>query len=61
MGEILTQEELAEKLKVTTNTIRRWSKEHGLPKANLPGSARYVWSEVEEWLRRGKEGAANEA
>lgn len=49
--EILRQYELAQRLKVTTNTVRRWTKSCGLPRANLPGAARYIWKDVEEWLR----------
>ena len=50
---ILTQKELAERLSVTQDTLRRWAKYDGLPRLNTPGAVRYSWSQVYSWLNEG--------
>lgn len=49
---ILTRPELAGRLKVSTQTIRRWETLEGLPRLSTPFSPRYSWLDVRAWLSR---------
>jgi excisionase family DNA binding protein len=53
--DLLTTAELAAALKVNERTIRRWRNEGaGPPVLWAGGHARYRWSDVLEWLARGR-------
>ncbi len=55
--DLLTTAELARALRVNERTVRKWRNENsGPPVLWAGGVARYRWSEVEEWLRRRREG-----
>lgn len=55
MQEVLTTQELADRLKVTTKTIQRMVSQGRLPVLRINGSGnghpRFIWSEVLETLR----------
>jgi excisionase family DNA binding protein len=52
MGELLTIEETAERLRTTPSTVRRWIKHRGLPVHAVTTRTRYCdWDEVQHWLR----------
>lgn len=46
-----TRPEIARRLSVSTRTIQRWEKIHGMPAARI-GKRRiyYIWSQVVNWL-----------
>ena len=50
MGEYLTTEELAEKLKVSRQTVWLWRKQ-GLPALKIGRSIRFNAIEVDEWIK----------
>jgi len=53
--DLLTSAELATALKVNERTVRRWRNEGaGPPVLWAGGHARYRWSDVLEWLARGR-------
>jgi excisionase family DNA binding protein len=56
VSEYITTEELAEKLKVTRQTISNWRKE-GLPFLKLGRAVRFDLDKVKEWIE--KKGASN--
>ena len=57
VDEFLTERELADLLKVTVGTVRRWRREHtGPPVLWAGGRPRYRRGDVDAWLeRRGEE------
>lgn len=59
--DLLTTVELAKALRVNERTVRKWRNEgQGPPVLWAGGVARYRWSEVEAWLRRGQSGKGEE-
>lgn len=55
MERLLTGEQLAQLLNVSSRTIRNWRGRRGLPVYMVGGTVpRYRESEVEEWLRQSK-------
>jgi phage terminase Nu1 subunit (DNA packaging protein) len=48
---ILTRFELAEKLKVTTQTIINFEK-RGMPTLRGKGAPRYDWDDVKKWMEQ---------
>lgn len=53
-SEVLTEGEVAERLRVSTETVRKWRREGvGPPAVEIPGRLiRYQWRRVVEWLER---------
>ncbi len=51
--ELLTVEELAEYLKVTTKTIYRLLKKGDIPSTKVGHLHRFIKSDINEWLRKG--------
>ena len=49
--EILTRKELAEKLKISAQTVATWE-ENGLPVIRNNQIVRYDWEAVQLWLKR---------
>lgn len=47
--EILTVEEISERLKISTRTVSRL-RDKGLPSFNVGGSIRFDWAKVLEWI-----------
>lgn len=48
---LLTAAELAERLKLSTRTLRRWRSEgKGPPFVRVGRGVRYDWGEVKEWM-----------
>ena len=61
--QLLTKQQLAEKLGVTQRTVDRWLQIGVLPKhckLTICGSSRFRESAVDEWIRAGCPGAADE-
>lgn len=52
LGELLTVDELAARLKVSHWTIRAWCSQKYVPFFKLRGSVRFRSEEIEKWLRR---------
>jgi len=51
MGELLTIDETAERLRKTPSTVRRWIAQRGLPVHGVTRLSRYCdWDEVLAWL-----------
>lgn len=48
----LTKRQAAEHLAVTTRTIERWQRDHGLPYSRVGTRCRYRASELDEWATR---------
>jgi excisionase family DNA binding protein len=56
MDEYLTEAEVAELLKVSVGTLRRWRREGtGPPSLRLGRGVRYLRSEVNRWAQRQRE------
>ena len=52
MGELLTIDETATRLRVTPATIRRWITDYGLPVHGVSKKSRYCdWDEVCDWVK----------
>lgn len=54
-------EEIAEHLKVSTDTIHRWIKAKKIPAHRAGRQWRFQVSEVDEWVRAGKVARESEA
>jgi excisionase family DNA binding protein len=57
--EVITKEELAELLQVSTRTVERWVEESRIPFIRLPkrgakSNVRFLKSTVLQWLRKGE-------
>lgn len=55
--EVITKEELAELLQVSTRTVERWVEESSIPFIRLPkrgskSNVRFLKSNVLQWLRK---------
>jgi predicted DNA-binding transcriptional regulator AlpA len=52
--EVLTENEVAKRLKVSTETLRKWRRDGvGPPAVEMPGRlVRYSWRRVVEWIER---------
>jgi excisionase family DNA binding protein len=59
MNEYLTTEELAEKLKVTRQSIWHWRKK-GLPALKIGRAVRFDLEAVSEWINKQTEDRENE-
>lgn len=55
-GDILTPQELAERLKVPISWIYKKSAANGMPVLRCGHYLRFVWPEVCAWMRNGKGG-----
>ena len=51
--ELMTVEELAEYLKVTTKTIYRMLQKGGIPSTKVGHMHRFIKSDINDWLRKG--------
>ncbi len=51
--ELMTVEEIAEYLKVTTKTIYRLLKKGGIPSTRVGHLHRFIRSDINDWLRKG--------
>lgn len=47
----LTVAELADKIGIGERTLRRWLAETDIPHRRVDGVIRFVFSEVDEWMR----------
>lgn len=52
MGDLITQKELGEKLKLSRSTIYRLRKEEGMPYYNLGSKVMFDLDEVKRWLKK---------
>ena len=52
MEELLTVEEMAQKLKVSRATIYEWCSLRYIPYYKLRGANRFRWSQIEIWLKK---------
>lgn len=55
-----TQQEVAERLAVTTQTLARWRKAEGMPYIKIGGVIRYRLNDVEQWIERRASGASQD-
>lgn len=51
---MLTKKDLAEKLQVSVVTINRMLAE-GMPKIKVRGQVRFIYEDIEKWLKAGNE------
>jgi excisionase family DNA binding protein len=51
--ELMTVDEVAEYLKVTTKTIYRMLKSGGIPSTRVGHLHRFIKSDINDWLRKG--------
>jgi len=50
MSQLMTIQEVADLLKVSTKTVIRWSDAQKIPTVALPGMRRFDPKEIERWL-----------
>lgn len=50
--EILTAQEVADRLKLKLSTIRNWTHIEYIPFVKIRGAVRYRWSDIEAWLQK---------
>lgn len=55
---MLTKNELAEELKISVVTINRLLAK-GLPKVKVGGQVRFIYEDVEKWLKNGGQNVKN--
>ena len=54
MIEILTIDELSERLKIPKKTIYKWTREKKIPCRKLGKHLRFIESEIDQWLMQGE-------
>ena len=50
MIELLTAQEVADRLQLKLSTIRNWTHIDYIPYIKLRAAVRYRWSDIEEWM-----------
>lgn len=53
-ADILTPGQVAERLQVDVESVRRWSRTKGLPALKCGRYLRFAWPDVCAWMRKGK-------
>ncbi len=55
-----TAAEACEYLAISDNTLQRWITQRGLPVHRVGRTLRFKFSEIDEWVRSGKQAAPEE-
>lgn len=50
MSKLLTRREVADRLAVSVDTIKRWEREGKIPRVKLPGAVRFRPEWLETWI-----------
>lgn len=53
MDELLTAQQVADRLQLKLSTIRNWTHIRYIPHIKIRGTVRYRWAEIETWIQKG--------